>query len=136
MTADLYLRQLELNRLRVESKVAEIQRLEMLALDISPHLTDIKVQASSNPQRAQEVWVRLVDAKDELLREIDNLIDLEMEINRNLEKLPPTEYEVLSKLYVQHFSVQEVADQMNYHRQSIYEIKKKGLEKLQKIIDS
>lgn len=136
MTADLYLRQLELNKLRIESKIAEVQRLETLALDISPHLTDIKVQASSDPQRAQEVWVRLIDTKDELLREIDSLIDLEMEINRNLEKLPPIEYDVLSKLYVQNLSVQEVADQMNYHRQSIYEIKKKGLEKLQKIINS
>lgn len=136
MTADLYLRQLELNKLRIESKIAEVQRLETLALDISPHLTDIKVQASSIPQRAQEVWVRLIDAKDELLREIENLIDLEMEINRNLEKLPPLEYDVLHRIYIRNQSLQEVADQKNYTRQAVYKIKKKGLENLQKIINS
>ena len=136
MNADLYLRQLEINELRIENKIAEIQQLESLAMDISPHLTDIKVKSSSDPQRAQEVLAKLIDAKDELSKEVDNLIDLETEIKRNLEKLPPLEYDVLYRLYIRHQTLQEVADQKNYTRQAVYKIKNKGLENLQKIINS
>ena len=136
MNADLYLRQLEYFELRVENKIAEIQQLESLVMDISPHLTDTKVKSSSDPQRAQEVLVKLIDAKDELSNEVDKLIDLETEIKRNLEKLPPLEYDILGRLYIRHQSVQQVADQKNYTRQAIYKIKKKGLENLQKIINS
>lgn len=136
MTAELYLEQFALYEQKIEDRIAEIQRLEALSQDVSPHLSDIKVKSSSDPHQMQGVWARLVDARDELSKDVDNLIDLEIEIRRNLKKLSPLEHDVLVSLYIQHHSVQKVANEKNYTRQAIYAIKERALEKLQKILNS
>ena len=136
MEAETYLEQIKECKYRIENKTEEIQRLEALANDISPHLSKIKVQSTPNPQKAQEVWVRLMDAKDELMDEVDELIDLKTEVTRTLELLPAEQYDVLFNLYVLLKSVQRIADEKHYTRQAIYYIKDQGIEKLQKILDS
>lgn len=136
MEAETYLKQIEECQYRIENKTEEIQRLEALANDISPHLSKIKVQSTPNPQKAQEVWVRLIDARDELFEEVDELIDLKTEVTKTLELLPAEQYDVLFNLYVLLKSVQRIADEKHYTRQAIYYIKDQGIEKLQKILDS
>ena len=113
----------------------EIQRLETIADNISPHLSEVKVKSTPNPHRAQEVWARIADMQSELLSDIDDLIDLKKEVKKTLEKLPPSEYDVLHRIYVLRQSVQLVAKKTNYSRPSIYKIRKRGLEMLQKILD-
>jgi hypothetical protein len=136
MEAETYLKQIEECQYRIENKTEEIQRLEALANDISPHLSKIKVQSTPNPHKAQEVWVRLIDARDELFEEVDRLIDLKTEVTKTLELLPAEQYDVLFNLYVLLKSVQRIADEKHYTRQAIYYIKDQGIEKLQKILDS
>lgn len=136
MRAEAYLKQIEENECRIENKISEIQRLEALADNISPHLAEVKVSSTPNPQRAQEVWSRLIDARDELFEEVDRLLDLKLEITRTLEKLPAEDYDVLFNIYVLLKPVQRVADEKHYTRQAIYYIRDRGLEELQKILDS
>lgn len=136
MRAETYLKQIEESECRIENKIAEIQRLEALAGDISPHLAEIKVSSTPNPHRAQEVWSRLIDARDELFDEVDGLLDLKLEITRMLERLPVEDYDVLFNIYVLLKPVQRVADEKRYTRQAIYYIRDRGLEELQKILDS
>jgi predicted DNA-binding protein YlxM (UPF0122 family) len=68
--------------------------------------------------------------------EVDRLIALQIEVTKTLEMLPLLEYDVLYKIYISHYSVQQVAEMKNYTRQGIYDIKDRALEKLQKILDS
>ena len=136
MRAERYLEQIELNECRIANKIAEIQRLEALAIDISPHLSEIKVSSTPNPHRAQEVWDRLIDARNELFEEVESLLVLKREIVHKLEQLPHQEYDVLYKLYVLMQSSQNIADEEHYSRQSIYRYKRSGLEKLQKMLDA
>ena len=119
----------------IEDKMDEIQRLEALADNISPHLSEVKVQSTPNPHRAQEVWARLADLQSELLSEIDDLVDLKKEVKKTLEKLPPREYDVLHRIYVLRQPVNLVAYKTHYSRPTIYKIKDRGLEMLQKILD-
>jgi DNA-directed RNA polymerase specialized sigma24 family protein len=84
----------------------------------------------------QEVWTRLIEAQAELMDEVDRLITLKIEVVNILERLPRIEYDVLYKIYISHYSVQQVAEMKNYTRQGIYDIKDRALEKLQKILDS
>jgi DNA-directed RNA polymerase specialized sigma24 family protein len=135
MRAETYLRQIEESECRIENKIAEIQRLEALADDISPHLSEVKVSSTPDPHRAQEVWIRLIDARDELMDEVNELLDLKREITQTLEKLPAENYDVLFNIYVLKKPVQRVADEMRYTRQAIYYIRDRGLEELQKILD-
>lgn len=136
MRAETYLKQIEENECRIDNKISEIQRLEALAEDISPHLAEVKVSSTPNPHRAQEVWDRLIDARDELFEEVNDLLDLKIEVRRMLEKLPPEYYDVLFNLYVLQKPVQRVADERHYTRQAIYYTRDRGLEELQKILDS
>lgn len=135
MKAEKYLEQIEINECRISNKISEIQRLETMAVNISPHLSEIKVSSTPNPHRAQEVWDRLIDARNELFEEVENLLVLKREIINKLEQLPHQEYDVLYKLYVLMQSAQNIADEEHYSRQSIYRYKCSGLEKLQKMLD-
>lgn len=135
MKAEKYLEQIEINECRISNKISEIQRLETMAVNISPHLSEIKVSTTPNPHRAQEVWDRLIDARNELFEEVENLLVLKREIINKLEQLPHQEYDVLYKLYVLMQSSQNIADEEHYSRQSIYRYKRSGLEKLQKMLD-
>ena len=136
MRAETYLKQIEESECRIENKIAEIQRLEALADNISPHLAEVKVSSTPNPFRAQEVWSRLIDARDELFDEVNELLDLKLEITRTLEMLPAEEYDVLFNIYVLIKPVQQVADDKHYTRQAIYYTRDRGLEELQKILDN
>ena len=136
MKAIDYLEQVDACESRIENKISEIQRLETLATNISPHLSEVKVSSTPNPHRMQDVWNRLIDARSELMDEVDRLIALKFEVVKTLEMLPHLECDVLYKIYISHYSVQQVAEMKNYTRQGIYDIKDRALEKLQKILDS
>ena len=136
MKAEDFLEQVDACESRIENKITDIQRLEALATNISSHLSEVKVSSTPNPQRMQEVWTRLIEAQAELMDEVDRLIALKIEFVNILEKLPRIEYDVLYKIYISHYSVQQVAEMKNYTRQGIYDIKDRALEKLQKILDS
>ena len=136
MTAEEYLGQIEYCECRISNIISEIQRLETMAVNISPHLSEIKVSSTPNPHRAQEVWDRLIDARSELFEEVENLIAIKREIVQMLEQLPHQEYYVLYRIYVLMESAQAIADGEHYSRQSIYRYKRSGLAKLQKMLDA
>ena len=136
MRAEFFLERIEECESRIDNKIDEIRRLEALAEDITSHLSEVKTSASPNPFRAQDVWVKLMQVRDELFDEVDDLIDTKAEVIKQIEKLPPLEYDVLYKIYVSLHTVQEVADAKNYTREGIYCIKRRAIEKLQKILDS
>lgn len=135
MTAERYLQQIAICKVRIKNKVDEIQQLQDISENISPHISDMRVQSTPDPHRAQEVWSRLADAKLELIREVLELLILKESVIHNLEKLDGREYDVLHGIYVLGLSVQKVADRLYYCRKTVYNIKDSGLAKLQKIID-
>lgn len=135
MTAEEYLGQIEYCECRISNIISEIQRLETMAVNISPHLSEIKVSSTPNPHRAQEVWDRLIDARSELFEEVESLIAIKREIIQMLEQLPHQEYYVLYRIYVLMETAQAIADGEHYSRQSIYRYKRSGLEKIQKMLD-
>lgn len=136
MKAEKYLEQIEHSECRISNKISEIQRLETMAVNISPHLSEIKVSSTPNPHRAQEVWDRLIDSRNELFEEVESLLVLKREIIQKLEQLPHHEYDVLYRLYVLMESVQHIADVTYYSRQTIHRYKHRGLEKIQKMLDA
>lgn len=136
MRAEAYLEQVKEYETRIENTVAEIQRLEALVNNISPHLSKIKVQSTPNPLRAQAVLARLMDTKNTLVDEVDELITSKAEIIATLKQLSAEHYDVLYQLYVLRKPVQTVADKKHYTRQAIYYTRDRGLEELQKILDS
>lgn len=136
MTAEQYLEQIATCKARIQNKMDEIQQLQDISENISPHISDMRVAQTPDPHRAQEVWSKLADAKLELIREVLELLILKENVIHNLEKLDGREYDALHGFYVLGLSAQTLADRMHYTREHIYNIKRKGIENLQKIIDS
>lgn len=136
MTAEKYLEQIATCKTRIKNKADEVEELQALSTNISPHLSDMHVQSTPDPHRAQEVWVKLAEARLELIREVLELLMLKESIIHTLEKVGGREYDVLYGLYVLGLPPQKVADRTFYSRRTIYHIKDAGLAKLQKIIDS
>ena len=135
MKAEDYLSQIGDAERKIENKLAELQRLEAMAENISPNLSEVNVTSTHNPQRLQGVWTQLVYLQNELLDDVVSLTDLKKEVTRTLEQLPPSEYDVLHRIYVLGHSIKYIAIEMHYSRPTIYKFKDKGIANLQKILD-
>lgn len=121
---------------KIENRLEEIKRLEAMAENISPNLSQVSVTSTHDPHRLQGVIIRLVAEIDELTSEVDKMIKLKKELTEMLETLPTEHYDILFNLYVLRKPVQQIADEKHYTRQAIYYIKDRGIEEVQKIIDS
>jgi DNA-directed RNA polymerase specialized sigma24 family protein len=135
LKAEEYLLQIGDAERKIENKIAELQRIEAMAENISPKISEVSVTSTHNPHRLQDVWTRLVCSQNELLDDIVSLTDLKAEVTRTLEKLPREEYDVLYRIYILGQSVEHIAIEMHYSRPTIYKYKDKGLTDLQKILD-
>lgn len=121
---------------KIVNTLEEIKRLEAMAEKITPTLSQVSVTSTHDPHRLQGVWTRLVAEKDKLTNEVDEMIKTKNELKEILKNLHSEHYDILFNLYVLRKTVQQIADEKHYTRQAIYYNRDRGLEELQKILDS
>ena len=121
---------------KIENRLEEIKRLETMTENISPNLSQVSVTSTHDPHRLQGIITRLVAEIDELTSEVDEMIKLKKELTEILETLQTEHYDILFNLYVLRKPVQQIADEKHYTRQAIYYTRDRGLEELQKILNS
>jgi DNA-directed RNA polymerase specialized sigma subunit len=113
----------------INAKIAERQRLYEIATGVSSKPFDGMPHSSSGivSSTVEKSVVKLITLAEELDRLIDDYIDYKQSVVNALEKLPEKEYTVLHKYYIQYKSWDEIADEMNYSRVSVWRFWKKGL---------
>lgn len=110
MNAKDFLRQIKkLDRL-IENKLIEIQRWKDIANNTTANLTGERVQSSGNPQKIADAIGRYIDLEREINQDIDNLVDTKKDVIGVIEQLNATEYDIIHKIYVQHLTLEDVAD--------------------------
>lgn len=110
MNAKEFLRQIKkLDRL-IENKLIEIQRWKDIANNTTANLTGERVQSSGNPQKIADAIGRYIDLEREINQDIDNLVDTKKDVIGVIEQLNATEYDIIHKIYVQHLTLEDVAD--------------------------
>ncbi len=110
MNAKDFLRQIKkLDRL-IENKLIEIQRWKDIANNTTATLSGERVQSSGNPQKIADAICRYIDLEREINQDIDKLVDAKKDVISVIEQLNATEYDIIHKIYVQHLTLEDVAD--------------------------
>lgn len=107
--AKQYLEQVKKLDLLVENKLAEKAHWQSIATNTVANVSGERVQSSVSKQKMADAVCRYVDMESEIDRAIDSYVDKKREIIAVIEQLPPTEYDLLHKVYVQYKYLQDVA---------------------------
>lgn len=105
---DFLLQIKKLDRL-IENKLAELQQWWDISTNITANMSGERVETSFNPRSKEAAICEWADLKSEIKTEIKKLETKKQQIISVIEQLNATEYDVLHKIYVQGFTLQEVA---------------------------
>ena len=135
MNAKEFLRQIKkLDRL-IENKLIEIQRWKDIANNTTANLSGERVQSSGNPQKIADAIGRYIDLEREINQDIDNLVDAKKDVIGVIEQLNATEYDVMHKIYVQHLTLEDVADSYDRTYSWVTTIHGRALKHVQNILN-
>ena len=136
MKAKDFLLQLPKLEALIKNKLIEKQQWKDIALGITPQMSGDRVQSSGNQQKMACAIERMVDIEKELDEFVDSLIETRNEVLSVIEQLDSDEYDFLHLVYVQHFTLKEVANLKNYSYSWATTFHGNALKKVQKILDS
>ena len=106
-----FLESVERIDIELENKLIEKQQWHDLALKITASMDGVRVQSSSAKDSMGMAVSRCVDAEAEIDREVERLVARKKEVTQTIEQLySPIEYDVLHKRFIQHKTLQEIAD--------------------------
>lgn len=106
MNAKEFLKQVKKLDKLIENKLAEVQRWKEIANNTTVNMSGERVQSSGSFDTIEKAICTYIDLERE---GVDVLIAKRKDIISVIERLPPVEYDVLHKIYVQDFTLQEVA---------------------------
>lgn len=126
-----YLLQIQKLDCMIKNKLAEILRWKTIATGTTGQMGGEKVQSSGNPQKISCAIEKYID----LEIEIEACVKQKREIIRTIEQLNSIEYDVLHKIYVQDFTLQEVAEAHKNSYSWATTVHGRALKNVQTIID-
>lgn len=133
-TAKGFLRQIRKLDALIKNKIAEREQWKAIALGTSVQLNE-RVQSSGSQQKMANAVERYIDIEKEIDQCIDNLIAKKQEVIGVIEQLNAVEYDILHKVYVQHFTLHEVAYSIDKSYSSVTSIHGRALVNVKKILD-
>lgn len=103
----------------IQSRIDEINELEAGLLS-SPKWTDVKVQ-SGQVRKIDDAYAQLITMKQEIERDIKEIIDRKLELSRLINKLSNPKYRtVLRMTYINKMYVDDICDKMEISRTTFY----------------
>ena len=103
----------------IQSRIDEINELEAGLLS-SPKWTDVKVQ-SGQVRKIDDVYAQLITMKDEIERDVKEIIDRKLELSRLINKLSNPKFRtVLRMTYINKMYVDDICDKMEISRTTFY----------------
>lgn len=135
MKAKDYLRQLKMLDRLIENKLAEKEQWKAMATSTTQQLTADRVQTSGNQQKMADAVCKIIEIEAEIDACIDSLVDTKRDVIKTLERLNPTEYDLLHKVYVQFLTFEEVADKKGKSYSWVTTVHGRALKNVQRILD-
>ena len=135
MKAKEYLLQIsKIDRL-VENKIAELEYWQAIATGTTTFSDGDRVQSTGNKYKMEDAIIKCIEINNEINSEIDRLVDTRKEVISTIERLKPSEYDVLHKIYVQNKDFQEIATAKKMSYSWVTTKHGRALASLQKILD-
>lgn len=94
----------------IENKLVEIQQWKDIATNATSNMTGDKVDSTPNPRKTEDAICKYIDLESEAQQEFDKFIKAKNDVISVIERLNVTEYDFLHKVYVQGFTLQDVAN--------------------------
>lgn len=115
MTAKEYLGQAYRLDQRINSKLHQIESLRSLTQKVTASYDGEVVSHTRNVTFLQDAIIRLMEAEDELNRQIDELVDLKMEISRTISRVRNENYRLILEMRYLCFNTwEEIAATLHY----------------------
>lgn len=136
MTSKEYLRQVRKIDTIVRNKKETLESLEAkIGIQGVNFESDGSFPATRNVNRTSEMIMRIIELKDEINRDIANLLGIKREVMRVIDSLNnPDEINLLYLRYIQYMKWEDIAVEMNYSYPHIHRIHASALKNLEKKI--
>ena len=138
MTAKQYLRQIRAQNRRIDSLIAEKDRLKQIAEGVSGLSYDrVKVQATraAPGNRQTDAVYKLIDLEERITAEIDRYVDMRDEAAKYITLMPnDTEQAVLRNYYLSGMKWEQVAELMNYDLRYLFKLHGRALISFSKVM--
>ena len=145
MKAKEFLEQVRKLNVLIENKLAEIAQWKAIATSATAGGTDVvidgkvhqmdQVQSSGSQQKMADAVIHYVDLEAEINADIDKLIDSKKDILNVIEQLEAEKYDLLHKVYVQGFTLDEVALKYGFSYSWATTLHGRALKDVQSILD-
>jgi DNA-directed RNA polymerase specialized sigma subunit len=145
LKAKEFLGQIKKINVMIENKLAEAEHWKSVALGITSGGTDVKingvihqmdkVQSTGSQQKMADAINKYVDLEAEINADIDKLIDTRKNIIETIELLEAEKYDLLHKVYVQGFTLDEVAAMYDFSYSWATTLHGRALKDVEKILD-
>lgn len=94
-----------------------------------------RVQSSGNQQKMADAIIKYVDIETEINQYINELYAAKKAVLEVIEQLEVHEYDLLHKVYIQHFPLWDAAEELNKSYTWAKSVHGRALQKVQKILD-
>ena len=121
---------------RVQSKLEQIEALKSLATHVTASFGSEPVDRTRNNTAMQDTVIRIMEAEQELNREIDELVDTKQEIKRTIDLVPDVTLQlILEKRNLCFEKWEQIAIDTYYSLRSVQEKHREAVRIVQAILD-
>lgn len=136
MEAKEFLQQVEKVDILLENKLIEKKQWRDIALGITVNMDGERVQSSGSQSKMANAIEKCMDMGGEIDSTIDQLIRTKKEVVRVIEQVQnPTWYKVLHMKYIQHLTLNDIAERCNGSYDWAKSAHSKAVKIVQKILD-
>ena len=134
--AKTYLNKIRLYDARIENGLQELSDLEEMVTRITPVLKQDVVSSSSSQDKLGDTVAKIADLRVKINRDVDAFVDLKREALAKLAKVEkPEYYRLLAWRYVNYYTFERIATEMNYSYRNITKMHGRALQAFEKVME-
>lgn len=131
-----YLGQIRLLDVRINAKIAEMERIRDIATKVTTAFDSVRVSGGGNDDKLGDAVSRLVDIQSEINADIDAYIDRRAYIVSILDKIEDAEeLAVLHKRYIEFKRWEQISEEMGYSQRNVTYIHGRALLSIRKLLE-
>lgn len=131
-----YLGQIRLLDVRINAKIAEMERIRGIATKVTTAFDSVRVSGGGNDDKLGDAVSRLIDIQSEINADIDAYIDRRAYIVSILDKIEDAEeLAVLHKRYIEFKRWEQISEEMGYSQRNVTYIHGRALLSIRKLLE-
>jgi DNA-directed RNA polymerase specialized sigma subunit len=131
MTAKEYLNQAYRVERMVGVKLEQLQAYKTLSTKAASTLSLSPNTGTPNIHRMEDIIIKIMDLENEIIADMHKLLDMRLEISQSIKNVGNTDYRMLLELrYLCYMPWEEIAVEMRYSTQRVFQLHSAALEEI------